>query len=137
MELVALLNPLALALNCLYVPAASISKSVKVTVPFPADVPMSRLVVPWSGPDPAASDKPTDKLLGNPTVELFPKASWLLTTGWVPNIDPAVALPGCVTNARAPAAAGLIAMLVEVVLTKLPLLNKMVMLVATLCDKLE
>jgi len=40
-------------------------------------------------------------------------------------------------KAKVLAAAGLIAIVVEVVLTKLPLLKRTVMFVATLCDKLE
>src|SRR5439155_401072 len=38
-----LVKPLAAALNCLLVPAESISKSVQLTTPLPAPVPMSRL----------------------------------------------------------------------------------------------
>ena len=39
--LTVLVDPLALAVNCLLVPAESISKSVKLTMPLPAAVPMS------------------------------------------------------------------------------------------------
>src|SRR5437867_5929911 len=96
---------------------------------------MSNVVMPCSGPVPALNDRFTFTLAGKPTTELFPKASWLLTTGWVPNTAPAVALPGWVVKASAAAAAGLSAIVVEVVLERLPLLNRMVMLVATLCDR--
>lgn len=74
-ELAALLRPLALAANCLFAPAASIRRFVNDTVPLPAPLPMSRLVVPWSGPVPAAKLTVTFKLAGKPTIELFPKAS--------------------------------------------------------------
>ena len=47
-----------------------------------------------------------------------------------------MALPGWVAKTSALAAAGLTAIVVEVVLTKLPLLKRIVMLVATLCDRL-
>ena len=96
---------------------------------------MSNVVMPCSGPVPALNDRFTFTLAGKPTTELFPKASWLLTTGWVPKTAPAVALPGWVVKARALAAAGSTSMVVEVALTRLPLLNRMVMFVATLCDK--
>ena len=41
-----LLRPLAMAVNCLLLPAESILKLEKVAVPFPAPVPMSILAVP-------------------------------------------------------------------------------------------
>ena len=41
-----LLQPLAVAVNCLLVPAESISRSSQLATPFPAAVPRSRLVVP-------------------------------------------------------------------------------------------
>src|ERR1051326_8909507 len=46
----ALLTPLALAVSCLLVPDMSMRRLVKLAVPLPAPVPMSSLVVPWSGP---------------------------------------------------------------------------------------
>src|SRR5207247_6197786 len=54
---------------------------------------------------------------------------------WAPKAEPAVALPGWVVNARVVAAAALTAIVVEVALARLPLLNKTVMFVAALCDK--
>ena len=41
-----LLRPLALAVNCLLLPAASIRKLLNVAVPFPLPVPISTLAVP-------------------------------------------------------------------------------------------
>ena len=70
--LAALVNPLALAVSCLFVPAKSISKLVKLPTPFPAAVPTSTLVVPSSGPVPAVSARLTTRLAANPVVELFP-----------------------------------------------------------------
>ena len=114
-------------------PAVSISRLLKAAVPLPALEPMSRVVVPCNGPVPEVSDKVRDEVEGKPAVELFPNASWLLTTGCVPKAEPAVALAGCVTNAKALTLAGLTTITVEVVLTRLPLLNKIVILVATRC----
>ncbi len=133
--LAALLRPLALAVSCLFVPAASIRKSVNEIAPLPAPVPMSNDVVPCMGPAPLLRLNVTFRLPGKPAVELLPKGSWVLTTGCVPKAEPAVALPGWPVNARALAAAGLMAIAVEVALARLPLLNKRVMFVATLCDK--
>ena len=96
---------------------------------------MSKFVVPCKRPAPPLKLIVTFRLPGNPAVELFPNWSWLLTTGWVPKTEPAVALPGCVVKASVLAAAGLTAMVVEVVLTRLPLLNRIVILVATLCER--
>src|SRR6266567_1343074 len=95
----ALVNPLAVALNCLLVPAESISKSVQLTTPLPAPVPMSRFVVPKSGPVPLVSVNVTVRLAGKPFVESLPNWSRLRTSGWVPNAAPAVAEPGWVVNA--------------------------------------
>jgi len=53
--LVALLIPVALAVNCLSVPAESMRRSLKLMTPLPALVPMSCVVVPSSGPVPALS----------------------------------------------------------------------------------
>src|SRR6266567_3743597 len=94
----ALVNPLAVALNCLLVPAESISKSLQLTTPLPAPVPMSRLVVPKSGPVPLLRVNVTVRLAGKPLVESLPNWSRLRTTGWVPNAAPAVAEPGWVVN---------------------------------------
>ena len=79
--LTALLRPLALAVNCLLVPAASIRRSLKLAVPLPAPVPMSMLVVPWSGPVPPVRLTVRVRLPGRPTVDKLPKASWLWATG--------------------------------------------------------
>src|SRR6266699_3024111 len=94
-----LVKPLVVALNCLLVPAESISKSDQLTTPLPAPVPMSRLVVPKSGPAPLVSVKVTVWLAGKPLVESLPNWSRLRTTGCVPNAAPAVAEPGWVVNA--------------------------------------
>src|SRR6266567_4165418 len=94
-----LVKPLVVALNCLLVPAESISKSLQLTSPLPAPVPMSRLVVPKRKPVPLARVKVTVRLAGKPLVESLPNWSRLRTTGWVPNGAPAVAEPGWVVNA--------------------------------------
>src|SRR6266436_3769794 len=135
MLLTPLLRPLALAVSCLLVPARSIRKPVNETVPLPAPVPMSNDVVPCMGPVPLLRLNVTFRLPGNPAVELLPKGSWVLITGCVPKAEPAAALPGWLVNARALAAAGLMAIAVDGALARLPLLNKRVMFVATLCDK--
>src|SRR6266567_4724916 len=95
----ALVNPLALAVSCLLVPAESISKLVNVATPLPAANPRSRLVEPSSGPVPAESAKVTILLAGRPLVELLPNWSRLLTIGWTPKTLPAVAEAGCVVKA--------------------------------------
>src|SRR6266567_2307194 len=92
----ALVKPLAAALNCLLVPAESISKSVQLTTPLPAPVPMSRLVVPKRGPVPLVTVKVTIWLGGSPLVESLPNWSRLRTTGWTPKTLQAVAEPGWV-----------------------------------------
>src|SRR5258708_1155145 len=70
-ELTAPVKPLAVAVNCL-LPAESISRLVNVTVPLPAEVPMSRFVAPFSAPVPDDNASPTFKLPGRPEAELFP-----------------------------------------------------------------
>src|SRR5438445_260684 len=55
---------------------------------------MSSVVVPWSVPEPAVRATETSLLAPRPTVESLPKGSRLLTTGWLPKAEPAVALPG-------------------------------------------
>ena len=70
--LAALLRPEALAVSCLFVPAASMRKLVNETVPLPAAVPMSSVVVPCKGSVPLTRLRLTLKLAGKPTVELFP-----------------------------------------------------------------
>src|SRR5688572_7860372 len=93
-----LVNPLALAVNCLLLPVESISRLVKVATPLPAAVPRSRLVVPSNGPVPALSVKVTILLAVNPDVETFPNWSLERTTGWVASNAPAVPDPGCVVK---------------------------------------
>src|SRR5260370_4863961 len=85
----ALVNPLALAVSCLLVPAESISKLVNVATPLPAANPRSRLVVPSSGPVPAESAKVTILLAGRPVGELLPNWSRLRTIGLTPETQPA------------------------------------------------
>ncbi len=67
---------------------------------------------------------------------MFPNWSSLITPGCNPNTDPAVALPGWVVNASLATAAGLIEIAVDVVLVRLPLVNRIVIVFATLWDKL-
>jgi len=134
--LVALLNPLALAVSCLLVPTESMRRSVKATEPFPAAVPMSRVVVPWRVPVPLVRATVTLRFEGKPVAELFPNASRDLSEGCAPNDPPAVALPGWAVKTRWLAAAGPTLMGLEVTLVKLPLEKVIVMLVATLCDRL-
>src|SRR5256885_17245332 len=83
-----LLRPLALAVTCLLVPAASIRKSVKETVPLPAPEPTSNDAVPCMGPAPLLRLNVTFRLAGKPAVELLPNGSWVLTTGCVPKAEP-------------------------------------------------
>ena len=59
-----------------------------------------------------------------------------MSTGCVPNGPPAVALPGWVVKTRWSAAAGLTLIELEVTLVRLPLEKVIVMLVATLCERL-
>ena len=68
----ALVKPLALAVNCLLVPAESISRLVNVATALPAAVPMSRLVVPSRDPVPVVRASVTILLDGSPVVELLP-----------------------------------------------------------------
>jgi len=58
--LTALVKPVAVAVNCLLVPAESISRLVKLATALPAAVPMSRLVVPSRGPVPVVRVKSYD-----------------------------------------------------------------------------
>src|ERR1044071_399605 len=96
LALTPLLIPLALAVSCLFAPTASISRSVNATTPLPALAPISRVVLPESGPLPALSVTATFKFAGRPTVELFPYWSWLATTGCMPKGNPVLAEPGWV-----------------------------------------
>ena len=67
--LTALLKPLALAVSCLLVPAVEICRSVKATVPLPAAVPMSSVVVPDKVPLPEERVTVTSLLAGSPADE--------------------------------------------------------------------
>src|SRR2546426_420744 len=67
---------------------------------------MSKVTVPTRVPVPEVSATVTFLLAASPTVELLPKLSWVLITGWVPKADPAVAPPGWVLKTRVVAAAG-------------------------------
>src|SRR5207237_1446135 len=87
-----------------FAPAASIRRFVNDTIPFPAPVPMSNVVVPCNDPEPDAIDIVTLRLAPNPTVESFPNASCVTTTGCSPNNEPAVAEPGWVVNTSCEAA---------------------------------
>ena len=73
--LTAELRPLALAVNCLPVPAASISRLLNAAVPLPAAVPISAVVVPCKGPLPPLKAIATLRLAGRPEAERFPNAS--------------------------------------------------------------
>src|SRR5215472_7664368 len=92
-ELTALPRPAALAVNCL-VPLTSISRLLNETVPLPAAEPISAVAVPCNGPVPLVRVTVTGRLEGKPALELLPKASTLLTTGWIPKGAPAVAFAG-------------------------------------------
>ena len=117
--LVAVINPLALAVSCLFVPAVSISRLVNRTAPLPR----FRFVVPCNGPVPESRLTVTLRLAGKPTVELFPNGSCELTTGDVPKTEPAAALPGVVVKASRSAVAGLIVMELDVTGVSAPLVN--------------
>ena len=73
-------------------------------------------------------------LAGRPPVEALPNWSSVRTTGWLPKTEPAVALPGCVVKVKRLALAPLTAIGDEVAVA-LPLLNWMVMVLATLCAR--
>src|SRR5437867_3234077 len=104
-----LVRPEALAVSCLSVPVASIRRLVNVAVPLPAPVPMLTGDVPCNGPVPPVRLRFTFRFAGRPVVEALPNWSSGRTTGWLPNTEPTVALPGCAANARrlaVPALAG-------------------------------
>src|ERR1051326_3996852 len=56
-----LVKPEALALSCLPLPAASISRSLNAAVPLPAAVPISAEVVPSNGPVPPVRPRFTNR----------------------------------------------------------------------------
>ena len=62
----------ALAVKILFVPQESISRFVNVTLPLPAAVPMSRFVVPISGPLPVDKEIVNVLCVANPTAEKLP-----------------------------------------------------------------
>src|SRR5436190_67328 len=123
-ELRLFVRPKADAVICLFKPASLHSTLVKVAVPLPAAGPISRLVAPSSEPEPAVKASDTLRLDGKPTAETLPNWSCDTTTGWTASGEPVRdAPPGWVVKTNCAAAAGLIAMVVEVVLVKLPLVN--------------
>ena len=98
-------KPLALAVSCLSAPRMSIRRSVKAAVPLPAPTPMSRVVVPWSGPVPELRVTVSGRLAGKPLLESLPKVSCDLTTGCVAKAAPAFAPAGETVNTSLVAAA--------------------------------
>src|SRR5436309_15998410 len=96
--LTALVKPLALAVNCLLVPAESISRLVKVATALPAVVPMSKLVVPTRGPVPVVKVRVTILLAGRPGVETLPNWSRARTPGCVARVGPVGGEAGGVGN---------------------------------------
>ena len=80
---------------------------MKVTVPLPPPVPIFIDVVPLSVPVPLVKAIETMRLFGRPTVELFPNASCVFTTGCWPKGEPARADPGWVVKASWVAVASL------------------------------
>jgi hypothetical protein len=121
--LVALLKPLALAVNCLFVPAESMRKSVKATIPLPAPMPMFIVVVPSNGPVPELSARVTFWVLAQAEGGIIAELIAVRITGCVASTEPFVPLAGCVVKASCAARAGLTAMAVEVVLVKPLLVN--------------
>src|ERR1051326_4097197 len=126
----ALVKPLAEAVICLFSPASLHSTLVKVAVPLPADVPMSRVEVPSKVPEPEVTDKARGRLAGSPTAEGLPKASRLLTTGWVANGEPVRDVPpGWVVKASWVAVFAPTTMLPEVKLDE-PVVVKLIVIVS-------
>src|SRR5438034_1187403 len=134
--LVALLRPDALAVSCLSAPVASIRRLLNVTAPLPAAVPMSKDAVPCNGPVPPVRLRFKFRLAGRPAVEALPNWSSVRTTGWLPKTEPAVALPGCVVKVKRLALAAPTAIGDEVEGVTPVLVNWIVMLAATLCERL-
>lgn len=127
--LAAELNPELLAVNTL-LPARLMLRLVNVANPLASVV---RVVVPLRVPVPALSAR----LTLTPLLDtLFPSPSCNCTVTAGLSSAPAAALLGPCTNTSCAADAGLITMLLEVALVRLPLVNTIVMLLATLCDKL-
>src|SRR6266536_832934 len=131
--LMTLVKPEADAVNCLFVPASVHSTLLKVATPLPADVPMSKAVVPSSEPEPEVNASATFKLAGNPTVERLPNGSCDLRTGCVTSGDPVRETPpGWVVNTRRLAVFGLTRTLPEIALVKPVAVKLSVMVSATL-----
>lgn len=103
-----------------------------LNVATPDDV--VRVSVPLRTPVPEASAIVTDV----PVVATrLPKASVRATVTAGEMTAPAVAFEGCWTNTSRAAAAGLITIFLDVSGMNVPLLNRMDMVSATLCDRLE
>jgi hypothetical protein len=77
--LVELVKLLALAVNCLPVPAVLTLSPAKLTMPLPALVPISSAGVPRSKP--LLTLRLTNLLLPSPTTESLPNGSCVFTTG--------------------------------------------------------
>src|SRR6185369_5251061 len=121
--LTALVRPLLVAVSCLPLPAVSIWRSVKATVPLPAAEPISSVLVPDNVPLPEVSVTVTSLLAGNPAEEKLPNRSWVLSTGWMPKGTPALAEPGWVAKTSRSADAGPTTIGSEVTLVRLVALN--------------
>ena len=112
------------------VEATLCERLVKPTTPPDA----VKLVVPCSVPLPALREAVTAVVLS--ALRKLPNWSSIRTTGCCAKTTPAVAVKdGCVWMVNRCAAAGLTAIVLEVVLLKLPLEKTIVILVATLCDR--
>jgi len=130
-----LVNPVADAVICLFVPASLHSTVVNVAVPLPAAAPISRVVVPSSEPEPDVRARATLKLAGMPTLDVLPNASSALTSGWVASGEPVRVPLGCVAKTNWLAMVGPTTMLPEVAPVR-PLAVKLsVIVVATVCDR--
>src|SRR5438094_6866270 len=127
------LSPEAEELNCLLVPASLHCRLVQLAVPLPAAVPMSKLAVPSSDPEPLVKATLAIKLAGSPTVEKLPNGSWAFTTGCVAKGEPVRdGPPGCVVKVKWLAAAGPTTRFAEVALVKPVAVKLMLMVSATL-----
>ena len=112
-------DPMRLMLRLLNV--ATPDDVVRVSVPLRTPVPEARAIV---------TDVPV-------VVTRLPNASVSATVTAGEMTAPAVAFEGCWTNARRAAAAGLIMIFLDVSGINVPLLKRMEMVSATLCDRLE
>src|SRR5204863_2708812 len=79
--LTALGRPEPLAVSTLPEPTESMRKLVNRAVPLPAAVPMSKVLVPWSGPVPLLRLTVTGILAGKPAAVLLPNWSSVRTIG--------------------------------------------------------